>query len=42
MSKFRDVFPDDFPEGLPPSREVDHPIEVILGLKPVSKRWNGN
>lgn len=34
---FGDVFPDDLPDGLPPSREVDHPIEVIPGSKPVSK-----
>ena len=37
LSKFRLVFPDDLPNGLPPSREVDHPIEVIPGSKPVSK-----
>ena len=37
MNEFRDVFPDDLPDGLPPSREVDHPIEVILGSKPISK-----
>ena len=37
MSEFRDVFPDDLPDGLPPSREVDHPIEVLPGLKPISK-----
>ena len=37
LSKFRDVFLDDMPDGLPPSREVDHSIKVILGLKPISK-----
>ena len=37
LNEFRDVFPADLPDGLPPSREVDHPIEVIPGSKPVSK-----
>ena len=37
LSKFRDVFLDDLPNGLPPSREVDHLIEVVPGLKRVNK-----
>ena len=37
IREFGDVFPDDLPDGLSPSREVDHPIEVVLGSKPVSK-----
>ena len=37
MNKFRDIFPYDLPNGLPPSRDVHHSIEVILGLKPIDK-----
>ena len=37
MNKFRDVFPDDLPNGLPTSREVDHTIKVVPRLKLVSK-----
>ena len=37
MSEFRDIFLDDLLDGLPPSREVDHLIKVILGLKLVTK-----
>ena len=37
LSKFRDVFLDDLSNGLLPSREVDHLIEVVPGLKLVSK-----
>ena len=37
MSEFKDVFPADLPDGLPPSREVDHSIKVLPGSKPISK-----
>ena len=37
MNEFRDVFPDDLRESLSPSREVDHSIEVVPELKPISK-----
>ena len=37
MSEFRDVFLDDLPDGLPPSREVDHLIKVAPQSKSVSK-----
>ena len=37
MNEFRDVFPDDLPDGLPPSREVDRPIKVVPGSKSISK-----
>ena len=37
MSKFRDVFPDNLRDGLPPSREVDHLIGVVSRSKLVSK-----
>ena len=37
MREFGDVFPDDLPDGLPPSREVDHLIKVIPQSKPITK-----
>jgi len=36
-SAFKDVFPDELPHGLPPSREVDHKIELTPGSKPPSR-----
>ena len=38
MNDFKDVFPDDLPSGLPPSRGVDHAIEVASGGQPFSKQ----
>ena len=32
---FPDVFPDDLP-GLPPDREVEFTIDLILGIDPIS------
>ena len=37
LSSYRDVFPDDLPAGLPPSREVDHKIELTPGSSPPSR-----
>lgn len=37
LQRFRDVFPDELPAGLPPSREVDHRIELVPGAKPPSR-----
>ena len=37
LSTFKDVFPDDLPSGLPPSREVDHKIELVAGATPQSR-----
>ena len=34
LNEFSDVFPKDLPVGLPPSRESDHRIELVLGAKP--------
>ena len=31
------MFPDDLPAGLPPSREVDHKIELVPGATPQSR-----
>ena len=37
LSEFADVFPDQLPAGLPPSRDVDHAIETVPGAAPPSK-----
>ena len=37
LGQYRDVFPDELPEGLPPSREVDHKIELVPGSVPPSR-----
>ena len=34
LNEFSDVFPKDLPGGLPPSRELDHRIELVLGAEP--------
>ncbi|CAI7743062.1 unnamed protein product [Closterium sp. NIES-53] len=40
LAEFRDIFPDDLPPGLPPSRAVDHRIELEPGSRPVAKpQW---
>ena len=35
VREFLDVFPDDLP-GLPPDRETDFPIDLVLGTTPIS------
>ena len=37
LGRYRDVFPDELPAGLPPSREVDHKIELTPGSAPPSR-----
>lgn len=37
LKAYRDVFPSALPDGLPPSREVDHRIELIPGSSPPSR-----
>ena len=37
LAPYRDVFPDELPAGLPPSREVDHKIELVPGSSPPSR-----
>jgi hypothetical protein len=37
VCEFLDVFPDDLPR-LPPDREVEFKIELILGMVPISRR----
>jgi hypothetical protein len=34
---FSDVFPYDLPEGLPPTRAVDHKVELEPGQVPPSR-----
>ena len=36
MPEFSDVFPDEI-LGIPPKREIDFTIEIVLGVAPVSK-----
>ena len=35
MRDFLDVFPDDLP-GLSPERQLDFPIDLVLGTTPIS------
>ena len=37
LTAYQDVFPDSLPSGLPPSREVDHKIELVPGASPPSR-----
>ena len=37
LSSYKDVFPEELPPGLPPSREVDHRIELVPGAVPPSR-----
>ena len=37
LAEFEDVFPEELPAGLPPSREVDHRIELVPGAVPPSR-----
>ena len=34
LNEFLDVFLKDLPGGLPPSRELDHRIELVPGAEP--------
>ena len=37
VCEFPDVFPDELP-GLPPDRDVEFKIELVLGTTPISRR----
>lgn len=32
LGDYKDVMPMEFPKKLPPRREVDHAIELVLGM----------
>jgi hypothetical protein len=38
MKRFKMVFPEDLPHGLPPERDIDHRIEVEIGAIPPTKQ----
>ena len=37
FERYKDVFTNELPQEIPPTGEVDHKIEVILGSEPPSK-----
>jgi hypothetical protein len=37
LKEFLDVMPEELPDELPPRRQVDHAIEVMLGVAPLAK-----
>ena len=37
MDEFLDVFPDDLP-GMPPDRDIEFIIELLLRTAPIAKR----
>jgi gag-polyprotein putative aspartyl protease len=37
LEKYKDVFPDELPRCLPPSRSIDHKIELVPGSAPLSR-----
>ena len=34
--KYKELFPDDLPKGLPPIRSIDHRIDLVTGAEPVN------
>eukprot|EP01135_Chromosphaera_perkinsii_P009895 Nk52_evm2s1954 gene=Nk52_evmTU2s1954 len=38
LNNYKDVFPDELPEGLPPERPLDHKIELVEGAQPPARR----
>ena len=38
LESFKDVFPEDLPQSIPPSRATDHKIDLIPNVVPPSHR----
>lgn len=38
LNKYKDVFPDDLPNKLPPVRHIEHSIDLVPGSTPPSKQ----
>ena len=36
LNDFRDVFPSELPHGLPPKHNIDHRIDIVPGVAPIS------
>jgi hypothetical protein len=34
LGEFRDVFPSELPKGIPPSRNLEHKIQIVPGSEP--------
>ena len=41
IQEYRDLFPAQLPKGIPPSREVQHQIDVEPGSKPLTGHHTG-
>ena len=41
LASFKDFFPEDLPQGVPPSRATDHIIDLIPNAVPLSHRVYG-
>ena len=37
LKEYKDVFPDELPNGLPPSRAIEHHIDLVPGAEPTSR-----
>ena len=41
IQEYRDLFPEQLPKGIPPSRKVKHHIDVEPGSKPLTGHHTG-
>ncbi len=37
LNQFSDVMPEKLPDELPPKKQIEHAIEVMLGMTPLAK-----